>query len=245
MIFHVPDIVTLASWAGIAALMLMHIRFQSVGRVISKRWPLWPTVAGGFAVGYVFLVLLPKLAVFGDKIGLEFPNNPLIAPTLVYGCMLFGFIGYWLVDSHGSEASDNNSNWRRLQVASFFFYNLLMGELLVSEKANSVMLVLVAAVAIFFHLAGMNHLFHHWDKNYYKVRIRWLLALGILVGAISGSYEFISSRLLGLSVAFMGGAILINVMYYEMPKSGKYHTKPFLLGICIFIIFISLIRFMQ
>jgi hypothetical protein len=72
--------------------------------------------------------------------------------------------------------------------------------------------------------------------------MRRLFAAGVVIGAIGGCYGFFSGRVIGLVTAFMGGAILINVVYYEMPRDGEKKTLPFLVGILAFVLIISFIR---
>jgi hypothetical protein len=74
-------------------------------------------------------------------------------------------------------------------------------------------------------------------------RMRWLFATGVVFGAMGGYLGFFSGKVIGLVTAFMGGAILINVVYYEMPRDGENKMLPFLLGILTFVLIISFIRY--
>jgi hypothetical protein len=119
----------------------------------------------------------------------------------------------------------------------------LIGELVIANLSFISSVYIFSLFSIIFHLAGMNHLFYQWQPLYFKQRMRWLFASGVVIGAIGGCFGFFSERVIGLTTAFMGGAILINVVYYEMPREGEKKTLPFFVGISAFVLIISFIRY--
>ena len=121
--------------------------------------------------------------------------------------------------------------WRRVQISSFFLYALLTGEMVVADPDFVPLAYCLAMSAMLFHLAGMNHLFHHWHPDYFQARMRWLMVFGTLLGAAGAWLDLWNGKLNAFINAFMGGAILINVVYYELPRQGMRKVKPFLYGV--------------
>jgi len=222
----------------------MHVYYAPLSKRISKIWPNWSTAAGGFAVGYVFLLLLPKLTIVGNKGMDKWPDYPLLGLSVIYLFVLLGFVSYWMIDLLSSEDHPSHSYWRKVQSTSFFLYNVLMGELLATNHNATPLVFSLSLLSILFHLAGMNHLFHHWHPHFFITRMRWIMSAGVLIGAAGGYLEIFSGKVIGLATAYMGGAILINVIYYEMPRKRGRNTIPFLSGIMGFLVIITLVRYL-
>jgi len=223
----------------------MHIFYPSISRRVTNIWPNWSTTAGGFAVGYVFLLLLPKLTIVGNKGMAKWPEYPMLGLSVIYLFVLLGFVSYWIIDLLSGDDHPNHSYWRRIQSTSFFLYNVLMGELLATDHNSTPFVFSLTVFSILFHLAGMNHLFNHWHPNFFIKRMRWIMSLGLLIGAMGGYFEVFSNKVIGLATAYMGGAILINVIYYEMPRKKGHNTIPFLSGIMGFLVIITLVRYLM
>jgi hypothetical protein len=235
--------ITNSTLIAIILIVSMHIFYIGLAKKVDRIWPSWSTAAGGFAVGYVFLLLLPKLSVMGGKGMEKYPDYPMLGLSIIYLFVLLGFVSYWLVDLLGTDDSPTRSYWRQIQSASFFLYNVLIGEFVVANLSFIPTVYFLSLFTIIFHLAGMNHLFHHWHPHYFQHRMRWIFAAGILIGAIGGYLAIFSWKVIGLVTAFMGGAILINVIYYEMPHSRDQKRLPFLVGILAFVLVISFARY--
>jgi len=223
----------------------MHICYIPLSKKVTSIWPNWSTAAGGFAVGYVFLLLLPKLTIVGNKGMEKWPEYPMLGLSVIYLFVLLGFVSYWIIDLLSSEEHPGHTYWRRVQSTSFFLYNVLMGELLAVNHDATVFVFSLSLFSILFHLAGMNHLFHHWHPHYFNTRMRWIMSSGVLIGSVGGYLEIFTGKVIGLATAYMGGAILINVIYYEMPRKRGPNTIPFLSGIMGFLVIITLVRYLM
>ncbi|RLT99300.1 hypothetical protein [Ketobacter sp.] len=229
---------------ALGAISLMHVLHVPVARWLDRVWPNWSIAAGGFAVGYVFLLLLPKLTLLANKSMVQLPQAPMIGVSLLYLCVLAGFICFWIVDLLEEERKEVTGFWRRVQITSFFLYALLTGEMVVADPDFVPLAYGLAISALVFHLAGMNHLFHHWHPGYFQSRMRWLMVLGTVLGAAGAWLDVWNGKFNGFINAFMGGAILINVIYYELPRRGIRKIRPFLLGTLAFAATILCIRFL-
>lgn len=227
---------------GLVLIILMHAFYVPISRRLDRFWPSWSAAAGGFAVGYVFLLLLPKLTLLANKGVNVLPDRPMLAISLIYLSTLTGFLCYWAIDLLGADETRNQGRWRKLQVASFFFYGILTGDMIVADPAFVDIAYYAAISALLFHLAGMNHLFYHWHPRFFQTRMRWIIILGTLIGAAGAGLDLLDAKLMGGINAFMGGAILINVVYYEMPREANRKMLPFVLGTVAFATLAIVIR---
>lgn len=232
----------LRTFIGLFLILMMHMFYIPLSRRLNRIWPDWSVAAGGFAVGYVFLLLLPKLTLLANKSANVLPEHPMLAISLIYLSTLAGFLCYWAIDLFSADESRNQGRWRKLQVASFFFYGILTGDMIVADPSFVDIAYFMAIAALLFHLAGMNHLFHHWHPRFFQTRMRWIIISGTLIGAAGAGLDLLDAKLMGGINAFMGGAILINVVYYEMPREANRKMLPFVLGTVAFATLAIVIR---
>jgi hypothetical protein len=225
-------------------IVLMHIFYVPLSRRLDKYWPHWATAAGGFAVGYVFLLLLPKLTLLANKGMSKTPDNPMLGLSLLYLSVLMGFVCYWIIDVLSSDKRRDKTYWRRIQTTSFFFYSVLIGEMVMADLSFLPLAYAISIASLLFHLAGMNHLFHHWHPAFFQSKMRWMMAIGTTIGALGGYLNLFDAKVIGFMTAFMGGSILINVVFYEMPRGGNAKPLPFLGGIFSFAVIIITLRLM-
>jgi hypothetical protein len=226
-------------------LMSVHIFFPQFERVLTRRWPNWVSTSGGLAVGYVFIYLLPKLTVAANHTVDKFPNFPLLSITIIYFFMLLGFVSYWIIDLYSSEDHPLSHHWRKLQSFSFFIYNMLIGHLFVSATHMEPLAYLLATFVMALHLAGLNHQYKMWHPDFFVRVLRWLMPLGIIVGAVGGAEALLPRWVVNPFTAYVGGAILINVVYYELPRSRGVRVKAFLVGVVLFAVINLMIRYMR
>ncbi|MCP5019360.1 MAG: hypothetical protein GY938_29365 [Ketobacter sp.] len=233
---------TVRTLIGLLLIVLMHAFYVPISKRLNTLWPSWSAAAGGFAVGYVFLLLLPKLTVLANKGVNVLPDRPMLAISLLYLSTLAGFLCYWMIDLFSADESRDQTRWRKLQITSFFFYGVLTGDMIVADPAFVDLAYYLAIAALLFHLAGMNHLFHHWHPAFFQSRMRWIIILGTLIGALGGWLDALDAKIMGGMNAFMGGAILINVVYYEMPRQANKKMLPFVLGAVAFAVMAIAVR---
>jgi hypothetical protein len=216
----------------ILLLASVHIYFNSINTIFNKHFPYWVHCSGGFAVAYIFVHLLPKLVLYANHVVLKLPDYPFLAITLVFFCMMLGFICYWLVDIQANSLV--NEVGIKLHSYGFIAYNLLAGYLVTAGTSSGHVAQVLVAGAIALHLAGMNHLIVERSPALFTKALRWLFAFGVIAGALLGSLDLLPKLTLIVLTAFIGGAILINVVYYELPNNQGRSVKPFLFGVAFF-----------
>ena len=199
-------------------------------------------MSGGFAVGYVFLYLMPKLSYYASHQALQVNGYPYLGSTFVFMAMMLGFASYWIIDLRASVKGSTVVN-AKLHAVGFMFYNVLVGYVITRTVSSTILALPLATAAMAFHLAGMNHLIKHWSEQIFHGHLRWAFALAIIVGGAIGVTVNLASWAVAVLTAFIGGAILINVVYYELPRRDMQSVRPFMAGVGMFTVVCFLIRY--
>lgn len=230
--------------AALIVIACVNIFFRQVNRALNKHCSGWTHLSGGFAVGYVFLYLMPKTAFFSGHPDLQVEGFTYLGSTVTFFFMLFGFICYWVVDLN-ADIESKASKRTNLHVSGYMAYNLLVGYVISSTVSMTALALPIAAFAMMLHLAGLNHLLHHWAPKAFNSYFRWLLTLALFSGGLTGLLIDLPVWAIAFLTAFTGGAILINVVYYELPRHNKGSIKPFVLGVTLFATLCIIIRYLH
>lgn len=226
---------TLAAFAlALIHLFVGRMRFM---RNVPRQW--WLSFAGGVAVAYVFLLLLPKLE--GGQPLLEKASEGLLAYlehhaylVALIGLLTFYGLGRLAVNSRrarGGVGADDVTSAPVFGVtlALHAGYNILIGYLLVDDRRGA-QGVLLFAVAMGLHLFVNGYgLYEHHKGSYQRVG-RWVLALSLLVGWLLGVVGDLPGVVTATLTAFLSGGVLMNVFREELPAHYESRFRPFLLG---------------
>lgn len=200
----------------------------------------WLSGAGGVAVAYVFVHLLPELAAgrphlaraLADDIG--FPHHlpyllALLGLSVFYGLERLAVQSRHDHRAHGGrDRSESQVFW--VHVGSFALYNVLIGYLLArSESPSGRGLVLFTlAMALHFVVNDVGLRDHH--KELYVRTGRWLLAAAVLAGWAVGQALTVREVVLHALTAFLAGGIVLNVLKEELPEDRESRFGSFALG---------------
>ena len=70
---------------------------------------------------------------------------------------------------------------------------------------------------------------HHHAERYHRVG-RWVLASGVLLGWLLGTTLTLTDLALAVPVAFLGGAVVLNVIKEELPAERESRFWAFAIG---------------
>ncbi|EMR04338.1 ZIP family transporter [Cesiribacter andamanensis] len=209
----------------------------------------WLSFAGGVAVSYIFLHILPELqemqSIFEEQEDfLSYLKHhtyliALLGLTLFYGLERAAKLAHDKrvpATTTTQEVKQDEKSIRVfwLHIISFGLYNALIGYLLVYKEAFDLLELLWFTIAMAFHFMINDYgLLHHY-KHYYRKRGRWILCLAIGIGWAVGSWMPVQELWISLLFAFVAGSTILNVLKEELPEERKSNFKAFIFGIVLY-----------
>lgn len=223
----------------LSALILAVVHVCAVGLRSLNRIPRsrWLSAAGGIAVAYVFVHLLPELA-RGQQVIERSEIGWLGALELhAYLIALVGLLLFYglerMIKVHRSQLNDPDAAhpgvfW--LHIGSFAFYNSLIGYVLAerSDFRPSSLAWYTAAMALHFLVNDFG--LQNAHPRLFGHKGRWILAAAPLVGWGLGMLSDVSELTLSALTAFIAGGVVLNVLKEELPEERESRFGAFLLG---------------
>lgn len=198
----------------------------------------WLSAAGGIAVAYVFLHVLPELATHGNTFAEALNTTGATAEDIVYGLALAGLVAFYGLERvvktsrKNSDQSDGAAGagafW--LHIGSFSAYNFLIGYLLLHREETDLRALIFYGTAMTVHFITNDFGLRSDHKARYDHIARWILAGAVLAGWLLGYVTQISETAIGMLFAFLAGGVVLNVLKEELPEERESRFLPFLLG---------------
>ena len=222
----------------VAVLVVLHLTAPRI-----RKLPLVPetataSFAGGLAVAYVFLHLLPELAEGNEAIGEALSDVVEPTPLLDLGIFLVALIGFTVF--YGLERLARRSAatygeeppgvfW--LHLGSFAVYNVLITYTMALRVRTGLLFALLFTIAMGLHFVLTDRgLEEHYARRFARFG-RPLLAGALVVGWVLSAVAAPTSTLVvSLLTALLGGSILLNVFKEELPSDRRSSFPWFLTG---------------
>ena len=198
----------------------------------------WLSAAGGVAVAYVFIHLLPELSEYQSVLKTSRGGIINYLEHHVYLIALIGLgIFYWLerlaILSRQKQQKAGKGKvtsigifW--LHIVSFAIYNTLIGYLLLHREQTDIGHLISFASAMGLHFVVNDHGLRQNHKKIYDRLGKWILAFSIIFGWVIGSGIEINETTIAVLFSFLAGGIILNVLKEELPR-GK---RKLFLGFC-------------
>lgn len=232
---------TLACALAFAALHLAVVRMAGLH---GTRRSGWLSAAGGIAVAYVFLHMLPDLIEHNEVLGDASGAAAWLADRIVYLVALLGLVVFYVLErglqasrrrhcaTHGIDRPHDSVFWAH--IGAFAVTNLLIGYLLLHREVPGYVSLALFAAALGVHLlaSDVGLLLHH--KALYRHRARWVLAASVLLGWLLGVAVELPEASISLIFAFLAGSVIMNVIKDELPAERDSRVLPFVLGAALY-----------
>lgn len=211
--------------------------------------------AGGLAVAYVFLHLLPEIALGNEAVGnlLEDVVEPTpLLELVIFAVALIGFAGLYglerLAERTGSpraraavgpspgDATEPPRGVFRVHLASFALYNGLITYTMPLRFRTGVLFALLFAIAMALHFVLTDRtLAEHYPRRF-RTGGRYVLAGALVVGwVLAGLFAPTSTVVVSLLTALLGGGVLLNVLKEELPTAAARSSYGwFLTGLVLY-----------
>lgn len=222
------------------ALAAIHVFVGRLRFLGSLPRSVWLSGAGGVAVAYVFLHVLPDLAAHQRTLMARWGLKPEAAEVTVFALALLGLTVFYGLErlaktsrhramgQGGADQVGAGAFW--LHIGSFALYNLLIGYLLVHREVPGLASLVLFFIAMAMHFVTNDFGLRDDHKARYDRIGRWVLALGVLAGWGIGTRADLPDLAVALLFAFLAGGVVLNVLKEELPEDRQSRFLPFLLG---------------
>ena len=228
---------------GLAAVLaVLHVTAPRI-----RKLPLVPesataSFAGGLAVAYVFLHLLPELAEGNEAIGEALADVVEPTPLFDLGIFLVALVGFTafyglerLARRSGAVGGNEPLGVFWLHLGSFTVYNVLITYTMALRVRTGLVFALLFTVAMGLHFVLTDRgLEEHYPRRFSRFG-RPVLATALLVGWLLSAVAAPTSTLVvSVLTAFLGGSILLNVFKEELPSDRRSSFPWFLTGLVLY-----------
>jgi hypothetical protein len=227
-------------WVAFAATLIL-ILFHYLSPWFANHLPgngrAFVSFAGGVAVAYVFLHMLPDLVEYNKPIGQYLLRNQWLTPfteLLIYIVALFGFLIYYgfdLLAERYRDAGHDDGRVYWLHLTMFCLYNFLITYTMSLRAVSSITATVLFTFAMALHFVLTDRKF----CRFYIVRFnhvgRFLLICALLAGWIwSVVFDPVNVLVAAFMLSFLAGSVLLNVFREELPASGLTNYYWFAFG---------------
>lgn len=218
--------------------------------------------AGGLAVAYVFLHLLPEVAEGNERVAEALEDVVTSTPMSELAIFAVALTGFTLMyglerraehagsprsrvstgDSSGeSSADDPPPGVFYLHLASFTLYNGVIAYTLPLHFRTGVLFAILFTVAIGLHILLTDRGMSEHYPGRFAAGGRYVLAAALIVGwAASALFAPTSTLVVSLLTALVGGAVLLNVFKEELPGAGSRSSFAwFLAGLVLYAVLLA------
>ncbi|HEY0044762.1 MAG TPA: hypothetical protein VGB62_09455 [Allosphingosinicella sp.] len=222
------------------AFALVHILGPRLSFLTTVPRSIWLSGAGGVSVAYVFVHILPDLALHqrGVEAQLEAEGGMLGAvESHVWLVALLGLVLFYGLERLArrtarrrsvESAAQDSTFW--IHLGSFAAYNLLIGYLLLHRDGEAQGGLVTYALALGLHfLVNDQGLREHHGPAYDRFG-RWLLAVAPVAGWAAGAASDVPELLVSALFGFLAGGIVLNVLKEELPEDRESRFWAFAAG---------------
>jgi len=198
------------------------------GRILRLKWF---SFSGGLAVSYVFVYVLPTL--HKEQILVKKYGDYFTMESELYFIGLLGLILFYGIQKlvrNNQRQVKNAKTLFGLQIIFFGIYNMLVAYTVISHDVLGIQAVFYG-LAVGLHFIAVAHdLWMEYEALYNKIG-KYVLALGILAGWTLGIGVNLSPLTESIIFAFIAGAMILNVLKYELPPDDEAHFLTFAVGV--------------
>ncbi|WP_121612392.1 hypothetical protein [Mesobacillus foraminis] len=194
------------------------------------------SVAGGIAVSYVFLHLLPELSHHQQEVEGTLEDLGGFLQNHIYLIALFGLTVFYglerMVKKYKSRKGEETSAqlfW--IHMSSFFVYNAVIGYLLIRQENDSILGMVFYFLALGIHFITNDRSLRRDHQHIYDKYGRVSLTAAILLGWGIGAFYKVDELVISLLVAFLAGGVILNVLKEELPEEKESSFAAFALGL--------------
>ena len=197
----------------------------------------WLSFAGGVAVAYVFLHMLPELGAHAGTFRRATGLREVMAESAVYGLAMFGLAVFYGTeralkrsrgergDSSEGDRPESSGFWLRIDASRLLSF--VIGYLLNHREDASLPGLALYFFAMILHFVTADFGSRVDHPELYDHQGRWVLCAATLGGWLLGTQVTVPQIAIGGLFAFVAGAIVLVVLKEELPEERKSYFLPF------------------
>ncbi len=191
--------------------------------------------AGGVAVAYVFLHMLPELVEQNAPMGELLKHFHWLSPFVelaIFVTALVGFLLYYGVEITAERAKQPNQTLvYQLHLGMFLIYNFLITYTMALRVETGVFFTILFTIAMLLHFFLIDKKFNRLYPNRFSHTGRFFLVAGLLLGWVfSVIFDPVNVLVVALMTAFLSGSVLLNIFREELPSANKASFSGFVVG---------------
>lgn len=197
------------------------------------------SLAGGLAVAYVFLHLLPEVAAGNEAIGEALSDVVTLTPLLelaIFAVAMAGFLVFYGLERLAGHTAERKGHSEpgvavyRLHLASFMMYNGLITYSMALRVRTGLLFAVLFTLAMGLHFVLTDRTFSERYPRRFRATGRVFLAGALLAGwLLDAAFAPTNTLIVTLLTAFLAGSVLLNVFKEEIPSSRR-SSFPWFVG---------------
>ena len=197
----------------------------------------WLSFAGGVAVTYVFLDILPEIGAHAAEFAEQFGRSEAASESVVYSLALLGVVAFYGLERRAQlrlnrdESGAIDSAAIVYHVLTYGMFSLLIGYLLMQREAAGTLEAVIYFAAMSLHFVTADFALFQDDREGYQRLGRWILAGCVTTGCVLGLLVQLPPTIIGCFFAFVAGGIILNVLKEELPEEKQSAFVPFVGGV--------------
>lgn len=234
------------SFVVAVAFALVHLfggRLRLLSRGPRSRWL---SVAGGVAVAYVFVHLLPELERHQRAVEARIEDGLLLfLRDHLYLLALVGLVAFYGLEHLARSAAQRRQESGKgeehvgediftLHAAAYVVYNALIGYLLLHREGGDVLDLAFYGVALSLHFLVNDRALEAHHGPLYRKYGRWVLAAAPLLGWGAGIVFAFDQVIVSSLFAFVAGGIILTVLKEELPDERSSRFPAFAAGAAVY-----------
>lgn len=226
---------------GILAAVLagLHLAGRHLFHVESAPRRAWLSAASGVSLAYVFVHLLPEVAVIADELT-ETEGWVASLEHNAWVMALVGLVTFYALQRLAERAKATGTDrvtsdrvgW--VHIGAYAIYNALIGALLLEQAEQPGTSVWLYTAAMGVHLVVNDHGLREDHGALYHDRGRYVLAAAVLLGWLVSLLVHLPPTAIGLPLAFLAGSVVLTVIKEELPEERDSRVVPLALGAAVY-----------
>lgn len=218
----------LLSFISILIFSAVHLFAKNSARLNTALHGRFLSICGGVAIAYVFIDILPKLAINDLVIRRLLAGVFPYIERHIYVMALLGFLFFFVVNRSHTFLTKKRNFY--LSLSSYALFNFLVAYAVADQNNPEVKPLALFTFALALHYFTNDYTLSKEHGQKYGIKEKWLLILSLFAGWIVGVFFVLPEAAVAVVSAFIGGGVILNVTRHELPKDNPHSLGAFLIA---------------